>query len=106
MRHFIREDVNSTFATAANSGSHQRCLTRIGLCPKFRTWCGYRARPNRAGGPTIMTPDAMGQIGRALYGERWQTSLATDLDIADRTMRRWLTGESAIPGNVERDLRN
>ncbi len=53
-----------------------------------------------------MTTDAMAQIGRVLYGERWQTSLATDLHIADRTMRRWLAGNSAMPLTVERDLRN
>ena len=51
-----------------------------------------------------MTTDAMAQIGRVLYGERWQTSLATDLHIADRTMRRWLAGDSAMPLTVEKGL--
>ena len=30
------------------------------------------------------TPDKMARIGRALYGERWRTSLAADLRVADR----------------------
>lgn len=37
------------------------------------------------------------EIGKALYGERWQTSLANDLRVADRTMRRWGSGASPIP---------
>jgi hypothetical protein len=37
------------------------------------------------------------EIGKALYGERWQTSLANDLQVADRTMRRWVSGASPIP---------
>jgi hypothetical protein len=52
-----------------------------------------------------MTVDDLVARGRALYGERWQTSLALDLAVADRTMRRWLAGESSIPGDVEQKLR-
>src|SRR5262245_17906386 len=51
------------------------------------------------------TPDRLASIGRALYGERWQTSLATDLRVADRTMRRWLAGELPVPDGVEKELR-
>jgi len=52
-----------------------------------------------------MTPDELATAGRALYGERWQTSLAHDLHISDRTMRRWLTGESPLPAGVVTELR-
>jgi hypothetical protein len=52
-----------------------------------------------------MTPDDLATAGRALYGERWQTALAHDLHVSDRTMRRWLAGDSAISEHVERDLR-
>jgi hypothetical protein len=52
-----------------------------------------------------MTPNELAATGRALYGERWQTSLATDLQVADRTIRRWLAGGTPIPGGVERELR-
>jgi hypothetical protein len=52
-----------------------------------------------------MTPDNMARIGRALYGERWQTALATDLQVADRTMRRWLAGEFPIPDGIDGELR-
>lgn len=53
-----------------------------------------------------MSPDDFAARGRALYGERWLTPLANDLGIADRTMRRWLTGELPIPVGVENELRN
>lgn len=42
--------------------------------------------------------------GSALYGERWQTDLARDLKVADRTMRRWVSGESDIPPSVAKDV--
>jgi hypothetical protein len=29
-------------------------------------------------------------VGKALYGPRWQTDLAGDLRVSDRTMRRWV----------------
>lgn len=51
-----------------------------------------------------IVPNTLALIGRALYGERWQTALATDLNVADRTMRRWLAGESPIPDGLEDDL--
>lgn len=52
-----------------------------------------------------MTPNELAAAGRALYGERWQTSLAVDLQIADRTMRRWLSTVTPIPQGVGRELR-
>lgn len=51
-----------------------------------------------------MTPTHLEQIGRALYGERWQSPLARDLDVSDRTMRRWVAGASPIPAAVAHDL--
>ena len=45
-----------------------------------------------------MTPATLKIIGEALYGPRWQSDLARDLNIADRTMRRWCAGEDIPPG--------
>lgn len=42
--------------------------------------------------------------GRALYGPRWQTELARDLDVSDRTMRRWVAETSPIPASLYADL--
>jgi hypothetical protein len=52
-----------------------------------------------------MTPNELAAAGRALYGERWQTALSVDLQIADRTVRRWLSTDAPIPPGVEVDLR-
>ena len=45
------------------------------------------------------------RTGCALYGERWQTAIAHDLNVADRTLRRWVAGVSPIPNGVEQQLR-
>ncbi len=52
-----------------------------------------------------MSADKLSRIGRALYGERWKTSLALELNVSDRTIRRWLTGEFLIPDQVEIEAR-
>lgn len=50
--------------------------------------------------------DELAAAGRALYGERWQTSLSEDLKVADRTVRRWLARYSSIPDGIEREVRD
>jgi len=40
------------------------------------------------------------RCGEALYGHRWQTEVSRDLDVADRTVRRWLDGSSDVPDGV------
>jgi plasmid maintenance system antidote protein VapI len=51
-----------------------------------------------------MTPAELETIGRALYGERWQSSLARALKVAPRTMRRWAAGKSRMPEAIGADL--
>lgn len=41
--------------------------------------------------------------GTALYGPRWQSDLARDLGVSDRTVRYWLAGND-IPAGVYSDL--
>jgi len=43
--------------------------------------------------------------GEALYGPRWQTDIARDLHVSDRTVRRWLAGSADLPPGVVTDLR-
>lgn len=52
-----------------------------------------------------MMPLELERIGRLLYGDHWQSALARDLAVADRTVRRWLAGASAIPESAEHGLR-
>ena len=44
------------------------------------------------------------EVGKALYGEQWQTNLAKDLSLSDaRRIRHWLTGRK-IPVGVWVDI--
>lgn len=47
--------------------------------------------------------DALQRVGEALYGPNWQTPVAADLAVSDRTVRRWVAGH-AIPDGVWADL--
>jgi len=55
-----------------------------------------------------MTPvsDAtiLAAAGRLLHGDAWQSPIARDLGVADRTVRRWLAETSPIPAGVWPDL--
>ncbi len=42
--------------------------------------------------------------GEALYGPQWQTPMARDLEVADRTVRRWVAGSSPVPAGLHTDL--
>lgn len=44
-----------------------------------------------------MPPARLATIGEALYGPRWQSALARLLGVDDRTVRRWLAADRAIP---------
>ncbi|MCF3931832.1 hypothetical protein L1787_00205 [Acuticoccus sp. M5D2P5] len=43
------------------------------------------------------------EIGEALYGASWRAPLARDLDVSERTVRRWVAGEG-VPNGVSADL--
>lgn len=43
-------------------------------------------------------------VGRALYGPRWQSELAREIEVSDRTMRRWAAGEFEPPAGVYAQL--
>lgn len=44
------------------------------------------------------------KCGEALYGPQWQSALARDLGVADRTVRRWVAGTTDIPPGLYVDL--
>ena len=48
-----------------------------------------------------MTPNQLAHFGESIYGDGWQSALARDLDIADRTVRRWIAGEFKVPDEIE-----
>lgn len=45
----------------------------------------------------------LAECGVALYGPRWQSDLARDLGVSDRTMRRWVAGKP-VPQGLYADL--
>jgi hypothetical protein len=51
-----------------------------------------------------MTPELLSECGAALYGGRWQSELARDLNVNDRTVRRWLAGRNPMPPGVALEL--
>lgn len=51
-----------------------------------------------------MRRELLRDVGEAHTGPRWQSELARDLNIADRTMRRWLSGSDNLPDGVALDL--
>lgn len=44
-------------------------------------------------------------IGQALYGPQWQSAIARDLAVSDRTIRRWVAGTSNIPPGILGELK-
>lgn len=50
------------------------------------------------------TPETFAKAGEALYGPSWRVRLSEALEVAERTVRRWEHGESAIPDGIWRDL--
>ena len=44
------------------------------------------------------------EVGKALYGETWQSTLSADIAVSDRSMRRWANGTDQIPWGVWFDV--
>jgi DNA-binding transcriptional regulator YiaG len=49
--------------------------------------------------------DQLNKIGEALYGPLFQSALARDLNVSDRTMRRWIAGTHEPPEGLRDELR-
>lgn len=51
-----------------------------------------------------MSSRLLKRCGEALYGSRWQSEMARDLKVSDRTVRRWVDGSSDVPDGVYLEL--
>lgn len=49
--------------------------------------------------------EAFSQIGEALYGDRWTSELARDLEVTYRTVLNWRQGTSPLPDDIVKRLR-
>lgn len=43
-------------------------------------------------------------VGEAVYGKNWQSPISRSLDISDRTIRRFVSGNTNIPVNLSTRL--
>lgn len=44
------------------------------------------------------------EICEFLYGERWQSALARDLNISDRTVRGWVSETWRMPDRIDQEV--
>lgn len=51
-----------------------------------------------------LTPALLARVGEALYGPRWQSELARVFVVNDRTVRRWVAGDSPVPPGITSQL--
>ena len=49
-------------------------------------------------------PSIIREVGVALFGERWRSALASELDINERTLSRWAAAGAPVPLGVLNDL--
>ena len=50
------------------------------------------------------TANILQEVGRALYGDIWQSELARDLGCNDRTVRKWNAGDAPIPEYLRKEV--
>ncbi|MFD9897454.1 hypothetical protein ACFWYE_04665 [Mesorhizobium sp. NPDC059025] len=51
-----------------------------------------------------MSGKLLKEAGEALYGPRWQSDLARDLNVTTNTLRRWTLSEDALSPYVAEQL--
>jgi hypothetical protein len=51
-----------------------------------------------------MTTEMLQTVGENLFGAHWIGELATRLNVAPRTVRRWARGEFAMPKDAQEAL--
>lgn len=54
--------------------------------------------------PDTIAPGVLIRAGQALFGDNWQTPIARELGVSDRSVRYWTKGVHAIPPGVVADL--
>jgi hypothetical protein len=60
-------------------------------------WIGYYHWLSFVGMSGKLNAEHLKRAGKVLFGERWQSDLARALDVNDRRVRAWVTGEGRIP---------
>jgi hypothetical protein len=58
----------------------------------------------RPAATAVISTDELAHIGRALFGDQWQTPLAAALDRSDRSVRELAVGERPIDAELAKEL--
>ncbi len=45
---------------------------------------------------TLLTPQALSKLGRAMYGDQWQNAMARDLELNPRSIRYMAAGDRPV----------
>lgn len=69
------------------------------VSPEPEAVANAASEPAPAAAPTA-AQERLRRAGELIYGPRWQTDLARDLDLADRTIRRYAKGAVAVPEDL------
>ena len=51
-----------------------------------------------------LTPSLFVSIGEAMFGPSWRLPLSKEIEVAERTVRRWQNDGATIPTGVRADL--
>lgn len=51
-----------------------------------------------------MQIDRLARAGKTMFGDRWQSDLARAIDVGDRRVRQWISGDRGIPAGVWADI--
>ncbi|BAU90599.1 hypothetical protein MPPM_1994 [Methylorubrum populi] len=70
--------------------------------PTAQTFVSQAARTGNGGPPILSAVAEVRPIGELLYGRRFTRELAEDLGKDPRQLRRWLSGEAAVPERAVR----
>lgn len=90
---------NSSFACQRRDAERERRIARARAeaRPTAQALVA-RAESTGNGEPPMLTPLAeIEAIGQLLYGRRWTQEVAEDLGEDPRQIRRWRSGEAAVP---------
>lgn len=67
-------------------------------------WVGYYHQFAAIQQAIAFGPSELDRCGKHLFGERWQSEMARALNVGDRRVREWVSGERKPPAGVWADI--
>lgn len=78
---------------------------RVEVRPTAQALISEAGRTGNGGPPMLSALAEVEAIGQLLYGRRWTQEIAEDLGEDPRQVRRWRSGEAAVPDRALKWLR-